>query len=147
MTTIAYDGKTIAVDSRVTANGIIVSDSGKKFGFLQQKFMALSGPTDDVELMLLEFKQGEKCSRGCFEVGGFMIDNEKVYRVGVSDGLYYACDSTGKPFADGSGMKLALAAMDMGKTAEQAVKYAMTRCVYTGGHVHVFCAKTGKKLK
>ena len=41
-------------------------------------------------------------------------------------------------FALGTGQHLALAAMDLGKSAQAAVQYAATRDVYTGGQVKLF---------
>jgi ATP-dependent protease HslVU (ClpYQ) peptidase subunit len=40
--------------------------------------------------------------------------------------------------AMGSGELFALAAMDFGKSAGESVEYAKTRCIYTGGKVHVY---------
>jgi hypothetical protein len=147
MTTIAYDGKTIAVDSRRSVNGVIVSDAAEKFRIDGNRVFILCGATDECDDLAKEFEPFKKISMAVNESSGFLLENGKVFSVGVSDGIYFACDIYGHAFSDGSGGKFALAAIDMGKTAEQAVKYAMTRCAYTGGHVHVFCAKTGKKLK
>ena len=43
----------------------------------------------------------------------------------------------------GSGGEFAIAALDMGKTAKEAVEYAMTRDFYSGGKVHVYDIETG----
>jgi hypothetical protein len=37
-----------------------------------------------------------------------------------------------------------LAALDFGKTAKEAVEYAMTRDVYSGGKVHVYDIDKGE---
>lgn len=41
----------------------------------------------------------------------------------------------------GSGYQFAIAALDLGKTAKEAVNYAKTRDIYTGGRVRVFDVK------
>jgi len=41
-------------------------------------------------------------------------------------------------YAQGSGDQWALAALDFGDSAREAVEYAMTKDVYSGGKVHVY---------
>ena len=50
------------------------------------------------------------------------------------------------PFAIGSGSQYALAAMDLGKTAEEAVVYASTRDVYTNNVTQVASLITEEEL-
>jgi len=148
MTTIAYDGKTIAVDSRMAIGSLIVNDESVKYHHEKNKLFFMSGATDEIDLLIKNFVANTK-SETKNDAAGLMIEDGKVYYVGCEDGslLYFACDSTGVKRSLGSGSHFALAAMDHKKSAEDAVKYAMTRDCYTGGKVHVFCAKTGKKIK
>lgn len=136
MTTIAYNhkDKQVAVDSRMTANEIVVNDAANKFiiNDLGVWFFAGSG-CDFKEMSLLS--HGDK-SRD-LECLAMLIIDGIVYGVDTGDGLCsyteYLHDS-----AFGSGAHFALASMDHGKSAEDAVKYAMTRDIYSGGKVNVF---------
>jgi ATP-dependent protease HslVU (ClpYQ) peptidase subunit len=59
------------------------------------------------------------------------------------DGGVTSYDEHGRSFPEngkwaiGSGQHFAIAAMDLGKSAEEAVAYAMTRDVYSGGEITV----------
>lgn len=139
MTTIAWDGQILAVDSNVYCNGAIVSSVQKLFvgenlicagaGDLEQVRQAIgwmmeSDPgtpkpaLDPGEVELLVFDWSAKQM--------FMYEERLVgWKV---DG----------PVTMGSGAKWALAAMDHGKNAIDAVKYASTRCCYTGGPVQTW---------
>lgn len=139
MTTIVFDSKAmqIAIDSRSTSGGIIKSDSRKKW-FAQGKdiwffagahcdmheFMAaLDGvkPERDLDCIALAVIHG--CVYWC----GVDNDDRTAWRQPLTDSD-----------AVGSGQSFALAALDFGKTAKEAVEYAATRDVYTGGKVHVY---------
>ncbi|WP_210772140.1 hypothetical protein [Rhodanobacter lindaniclasticus] len=52
--------------------------------------------------------------------------------------------SPAQPLAIGSGWQFAIAAMDFGKTAKQAIEYAMTRDNGTGGGVDFVRIRTAK---
>jgi ATP-dependent protease HslVU (ClpYQ) peptidase subunit len=47
----------------------------------------------------------------------------------------------------GSGFKFAISAMDHGKSAKDAVKYAATRDIYTGGKIHVYDIASARFIK
>lgn len=49
-----------------------------------------------------------------------------------------------RPFAIGSGRDFALAAMDMGATAKEAVEMAAKRDVYTGGTIRTVIIDSGE---
>jgi hypothetical protein len=70
-----------------------------------------------------------------------VVDKGKVYRMGQSISNGFWIDECKFSRADGSGYKFALGAMDHGKSAKDAVKYAMTRDIYTGGKVKVIKVK------
>ena len=72
-----------------------------------------------------------------------MVERGVVFAVAVFDKIFYKTRITYND-ANGSGHKFALAALDHGKTAEEAVGYAATRCVYTGGAVQVINVESGE---
>jgi len=71
-----------------------------------------------------------------------LINDNKVFGVSVEDGR---CSHSEYKYNKtmGSGSDFALSAMDFGKSAKEAVEYAMTRDIYTGGNVQVIDVKTG----
>jgi len=74
------------------------------------------------------------------DVSGLRITNSVVYFVFIADCVF--CEQIIKYNKGlGSGRDFAIAAMDHGKSAKEAVKYAMTRDTYTGGRIRVFNVK------
>ena len=150
MTTCAYDkkNKLIAIDSRMTANGSICTDKDQKWIKTPSGDIYFTiGSSSDAQYLLSLIENG--------------YDENEVYKsmdcILVKAGdpvIEFFSNEDGyiiKQIADeadyptyGSGRRLALAAMDMGKTAKQAVEYAMTRDIYTGGKVRVYDIKKGK---
>lgn len=55
-------------------------------------------------------------------------------------------DSIDTVDAFGSGADLAIAAMDLGVSSSEAVEYAATRDIYTGGEVESFDIYTGERV-
>lgn len=136
MTTIAYhhEDKEIAVDSRLMIGDTIATDKGIKFIKNDVGIWFFSGSRHDTKaLSKLKHKDESKD----LDAIAMLISDRKAYGVSVRDGY---CSHTlyDNNFAFGSGCDFALAAMDHGKSAKEAVKYAMTRDVYTGGRVRVF---------
>jgi 20S proteasome alpha/beta subunit len=136
MTTIAYNhkDKQVAVDSRMTSNEIINTDTCDKFIENDLGIWVFAGSDCDFKA-LSKLSHGDSSSDlGCIAM---LITKGKVYGVETDGGI---CTHTEYPHhkAFGSGSHFALASMDHGKSAEDAVKYAMTRDIYTGGTVNVF---------
>ena len=136
MTTIAYHhkSKTVAVDSRTTSGDLIHSDTAIKFIKNDIGTWVFAGcDYDNKALSMLAHKEKSE-SLDCWAM---LIAEGKVYGVSVDDGV---CTHTeyneNKTF--GSGNHFALAAMDHGKSATEAVKYACTRDIYSGGRVREF---------
>jgi ATP-dependent protease HslVU (ClpYQ) peptidase subunit len=79
------------------------------------------------------------------ESSGFVVHNGKLMLVGHDDktGVWRMDLDRSNPDAIGSGAPYALAAMDMGASAEEAVRAAMKRDIYTGGEVHVLPINVG----
>jgi ATP-dependent protease HslVU (ClpYQ) peptidase subunit len=140
MTTIAYHhkDKEIAVDGRTTMGGLIITDKANKVITRKDgvRFI-LSGATSDFDGFCAEFSNGVAASRN-YDCGAIVINNGVVAVAGVDNesGTFFASPRD-ESFASGSGRDFALSAMDFGKSAKEAVKYASTRDSGTGGRITV----------
>lgn len=140
MTTIAYkhSERTIAVDSRATGNGVVSTDNKEKIIHRDDLVFVVTGLTCDIELFI-QYYQGRHNTDLIPEADGLVIDGGVLYKAHVnSDGVLCKFEVEWD-VADGSGGQFALAAMDHGKSARDAVEYAKTRCIYTGGEVKTIC--------
>lgn len=139
MTTIAVDTQgNIAADGRATdGQGYIASDTKPKLKKIDKStFIASCGRVADIEMMEPMIIDG---------VIPQEIPNElDAHTILISDGvpvMYVYRDNEliswelSLPYATGSGGQFALAAMDFGLTAKEAIKYAMTRDSSTGGKI------------
>lgn len=139
MTTIVYDheNQQIAVDSRVTAGTDIVTDACFKEELRNGDTWFCAGSTADSKMMMDCFYSEEKASRDIDGTGAIMVNNGNVHLVGIENGLFWHhtiyCNRS-----IGSGGHFAIAALDHGKTAMEAVEYACTRDSGSGGKVRVF---------
>ena len=141
MTTIAYHhkDKQVAVDSRIAGGGIIGSDSFDKTIKNELGLWIYCGAASDAkDLCCLKHNDKVDPIPDC---SAFLITDGKCYYVGVNNDRY--CEYFELPFNEGkgSGGEFALAAMDFGKNAKEAVEYAITRDIYSGGEVRVFDVK------
>lgn len=139
MTTIAVDDKgNIAADGRATdGNGYIASDSKTKLKKIDKNtFIASCGTLADIEMLEPMILTGQ--------IPQGMPEELNANTILVSDGvpvMYVYRDNElvsweiSTPYATGSGGQFALAAMDFGLTAKDAIKYAMTRDSSTGGKI------------
>jgi ATP-dependent protease HslVU (ClpYQ) peptidase subunit len=143
MTTIAYNhkDKQIAVDSQSTMGSMISSLNETKWIERDGFIFFIAGKACDDE-MLIDYCLGdEKKHNGMLpEASCFMVDtnNGQAWHCIVSDESILHRFKLAYDMAMGSGELFALAAMDFGKSAGDAVEYAKTRCIYTGGNVHVY---------
>ena len=139
MTTIVYCHKTklIAVDSRVTeSGGFISSDKKDKTTKNDLGLWFTSGKVSDhVDLVKLKHNQSVDIVPSC---GAFLIKDKSIFLVEVSSSGMCTYEKLTCNDGMGTGGKLALAALDFGKTAKEAVEYAATKDCYTGGKVRVF---------
>lgn len=143
MTTIAWDGKTLATDSQRTSGDIVESDDEKKLYVDIGGYLAVAGCGD---LM------------GSEEIFNWIKSNKvdqfpKIDSKDVSSVicikkdrsvLIYRHDGHGRSIshrgilADGSGWEIALGAMDAGATAVEAVEIAIKRDINSGGKVQSY---------
>lgn len=142
MTTIAYKDGVIAYDSRQTRNGAIVSDNVEKSELVNGVRFFLAGAVCDMT-GLIEAYFGNPSSIP-IECSGYALDSGRLFLVGHDDktGVWKQELDQSNPDAIGCGSAYALAAMDMGASAEGAVIAAMKRDIYTGGRVRTVSIKT-----
>ena len=140
MTTIAYNhkDKQIAYDSRCTAADVIMTDALEKKFVIGDAIYFMSGSTCDFELFFSEFKHGVKPSVDLDCYGICVINGVATFRaIDANTGLFFESKREYN-FTIGTGSRFALAAMDLGKSAKEAVEYAATRDIYTGGEIKVY---------
>lgn len=138
MTTVVYDhkNKQVAIDSRYTRGDIIDSDKGDKVRKDKRGIWLFAGHQGDfVDLMKLERNEKTEVRPDC---GAILISEGKAFTVDTDNDGFCIVSELTDSFAMGSGSNFAIAALDFGKTAKEAVNYAKTRDVYTGGRVRVF---------
>lgn len=135
MTTIAYDGRYMAADSLMTQESY-VAGTFLKIVAVEHGFIGLSGDVEDILLVIDWFNDG--------------MDNDKKPAVEAVNLIYVTDDGLvftmshrlipipmQAPISVGSGQDFAMSAMLFGKTAKEAVEFAMTRDTATGGEVVV----------
>lgn len=135
MTTIAWDGSTLAADRQLTAGNLVWGKGVNKILRNVGPFDALAGCGNlgEMETYLPCIYRSESLSALRQEE----LPPSNVEFIGIIKGVCYNIDYCGickapNNCAAGSGEHLAIAAMDFGKTALEAVQYAATRDIYTG---------------
>lgn len=150
MTTIVYchKNKQIACDSRSTIGGTIIDSKAVKYKKVGDKFWFMSGRAGDADTFIHHYKPLHSANEN-MDVSGVFVIVEGECAGGVymavkdSDNTYAEC-IVEHNYAQGSGDQWALAALDFGCTAKQAVEYAMTKDCYSGGEVHVYDIEKGE---
>lgn len=141
MTTLAYKEGVIAVDSQATAGNLIVDDDYDKRVVTDHGDFYFCGTPCDVDSFVTEYLTGNKQGSFNWECYAFYVDlNNDLYIITQdSDALFYAdrCNPN-KHYSLGSGSSFALAAMDMGASAKEAVKMAKKRDTGTGGKIRTY---------
>ena len=144
MTTIAYKDGVIAYDSRQTRNSAIVSDNAPKCQVVDGVSFFLSGAVCDEKALIAAYFG--TASPVPVECSGYVVDGGKLMMVGHDDktGIWKQELELSNPDAIGSGAAYAVAAMDMGASAEDAVKAAMKWDIYTGGTIRTVIIDSSK---
>ena len=134
MTTIAYNhnDREIAVDGRISSDGIIDTDAYIKKIEKNGVAFYLCGCLCDYERLVDAYFSDSAGSD--IDASALVVDNGSVYDIRVSG---EQCLKTPIKFntALGSGAYFAMAAMDHGKSAKEAIEYAATRDTSTGGKI------------
>lgn len=152
MTTIVYDHKArhIACDSRATSSGLVASDSEIKWHKTDSgEVWFLSGCISDYDLLFDAFKEGDRAFDlpAIPDAVAIFVRGGEAFLRGVTDKGEAWTQKLTHSRSIGSGSSFAIAAVDFGKSAKDAVKYAATRDIYTGGKVHVYDIASGKFIR
>jgi ATP-dependent protease HslVU (ClpYQ) peptidase subunit len=135
MTTIATDGKSMAGDGQTThgsADYVVSLVTPKVVRTQSGRIVGCCGPCGDDELFIEWLEGGGKKPRLGTGFAAIVLSATEPARVYYNDCTSEVLRS---PYAIGSGASWALAAMDMGKSPTEAVAYAATRDVFTGGEI------------
>lgn len=147
MTTIAYDGRYIAVDSRLTEDNRICHDDFNKVVESNDYYFFMAGNLALYTHFTNCFIDGTLFEKkGSVQAVGYRKKDKKVFDIRSNEGQIDMCEINYKE-ALGSGMHYAIAAMDLGSSAVQAVKIASKRDTYTGGKIRCFDTHSGKFIK
>ena len=150
MTTIVYDheNQQIAFDSRLVDGTKILSDSYRKdILLINDVRWFFSGNPIDLNALVdfIEEKgyqpQKIKSLKGVGTFRAFIDTPHAIYDLFCSDGSYIM-EELSYSEGTGSGGQWALAALDLGKSAAEAVAYASTRDVETGGAIRVWSTQS-----
>jgi hypothetical protein len=145
MTTIVYDpvDKTIAVDSLVSSKGVYI-ESEKVLDYPNNEFAFLCGDIFQATQVANWVNQNMSFEEIQEQIDSTM-DNVDFVVTYWFPKLKYFCHfvNSGQPvfssldqkFAFGSGYKIAIAAIDIGLTARQAIKLASKLDSFTGGEI------------
>lgn len=140
MTTIAYKhkDKEIAVDSQITAGGLICSQNENKTTKVNGVTFITTGVIADIEPLIDSFF-GQPPAHP-LEAKAIVIKDGEVFEYFHDGNRSYMCPIN-YDSAWGSGQDFALSAMDFGCNAREAVKYASKRDSGTGGRVRLLKVK------
>lgn len=147
MTTIVWDGRTLAVDSLRTAGGIIESYETKKLFLDVGNYVAATGCGDYQNvLQFIAWLRGDKDVKFPTDKedngSGIAInkDGELMRFLFSGAGVPFR---EGSMFSDGSGWELAIGALEAGADAEKALGIAIKRDAYTGGNIQKYTINEG----
>ena len=147
MTTIAYDGRYIAIDSRITCGNWISSDDFDKTTETDDWVLFWSGSLHaKEEFELAFFNHGKVNEPSESSLYAFNKKTGKLFDVGSTECVIFKTPITYKD-AKGSGACHAITAMDFGKSAVDAVRAAIQRNNSTGGAIRCYDTKTKKFIK
>ena len=139
MTTIAYKDGIIAYDSRTTAGDLITSDNTEKKYIRNDVIFFMCGATSDYNRFFSLYFGGNEIIKD-IDASALVLDKGELFLVSVDDdtGMWKQPMRMDNPCALGSGHQFALTAMDLGLSAEDAVKQAIKRDCKSGGTVRTY---------
>ncbi|PMS91934.1 proteasome subunit beta [Vibrio parahaemolyticus] len=132
MTTLAYhhDSKTIAYDSRVSCGSGIVTDDYEKSTTKDGVIFVFAGDIADQQRFIEDYPN----LKDTYDIAALVIESGVVYHV-LYEHKGHPRHKVDHDYAIGSGADHAITAMDVGLSAEDAVKMAIKRNLRTGGEV------------
>ncbi len=143
MTIIAYDGKTLACDSRYTAGSTIITDIGTKIYKLNDityfgdvlRYIGMSGACADYD-KVVSYLHSEDFPGGIIDhdVHALILGEQYIYKLEESASFLIRYSKKQK-LTCGSGGKWASSAMSLGLTAMEAAKHAVKHDSACGGKI------------
>lgn len=132
MTTIAYDGHSVAADSQVS-RGDSFSHYESKVRRVKGSGLIIGSGECQAVIACVEWLSGGGKPERLDGFHGLYIKRDGVFEINDKPVL----DPVLCPMAIGSGWQYALVAMDLGKSAREAVECAAGRDLFTGGDIEV----------
>lgn len=156
MTTIAYKDEILAYDSRLTKGDTILDDNFDKSVSIKDNNFFYTGSPYDLDHLINGFLNKTRVLEDDHQINSeaIVIDSDSnIWNCSFDEenAFWRFKLDPKKILAIGSGMAYALTAMDCGKSAVEAVKYAAKRDIFTGGsirsyNIYTFLSyKTGDK--
>jgi len=137
MTTICHKDGVVACDGRSTADNLIISDNCEKMTERNGIKFFVAGLVADREAFIEQYIKDDVFED--LDVQAMIINKGKVTVCCFMEGKKIETPvSKRTPYAIGSGMLHALTAMDLGKSAKEAIKIAMKRDACTGGVIKTY---------
>lgn len=139
MTTIVYRDGIVATDTLMVGGEMVVDSDYEKCITRNEVMFFLTGSTSDHIKLVEEYLA--PTGRDTGNASAIVVDKGEIFIVGGDEGGkgIFKCPNRRENYiAIGSGERFAISAMDHGKSAQDAVEYAMKRDVFTGGVVKVY---------
>lgn len=134
MTTVVWDGKTLAADRQLTSDEVVRGGCSKIFNYKKDKYLSGCGCYYEITATAEYFKDIEKNDKPSIEESEFILLDTKQKRVWMLDKRLIPI-TVDSPFAIGSGSHFALAALTMGLDAVSAIRLASKLDINTGGGI------------
>lgn len=137
MTTIAfhYPSQTICTDSYTTTRDSIVNARAQKYFDVEEGRVFVTGNCTEIYHLRKQWQIEQFNPISCEFL---LVDKAGVVFFGEVRGGYKYLEPLTQSWAIGSGAKWAIAAMDFGQNACEALSYACTRDKSTGGKLQSF---------
>ena len=129
MTTIAYDGISIAADSMGICDSVIVALNDTKLHVTAKGILGCAGEAATVPTLIQWIETGKK--EGAYSGTGILVDGRRAL---LFEGLTKG-QKIKAPYAIGTGASFAFAAMYAGASAVEAVKIACRLDPTSGGRI------------
>lgn len=142
MTTLAFDGRLVAIDSLVSVGDLKLTED-KSYKITTEDGTKLwafgAGSVNDIQECVRRLTAGDlMLPKGDYQLLVVGLDDEPV----IFEGDRKPTHSRGLPYVAGSGAQAAQAALLLGQDAKGAVEVACRVDLHTGGPVRVFDTKT-----
>lgn len=133
MTTVVYHNNVIAIDSLLSAGGVVTDNDCNKIIKKDGLVFAMCGAWSDLDDLINAFN-GDNFNKEA-DISAIVNNKNKIYVCGIDKEQFWKVEITGKCYAIGSGADHAWTALDLGCNAVDAVKMAAKRDLYTGGRI------------